>query len=128
MGAPIDWTPVAAPQPEAMRGRYVLLRPVEAGDAESLFEAGSDPDIWTYLPYGPYASVDEMRGRVSEMLGSLDPLYLAVCPDGAAAQGIASYLRIDTAHGSIEIGHIWFGTPLQRTAAATDAIYLLGRH
>ena len=28
----------------------------------------------------------------------------------------------------IEIGHIWFGRTLQRTRAATEAIYLLARH
>ena len=28
----------------------------------------------------------------------------------------------------IEIGHIWFGPPLQRTTAATEAIFLLARH
>jgi RimJ/RimL family protein N-acetyltransferase len=28
----------------------------------------------------------------------------------------------------IEIGHIWFGGPLQRTTAATEAIYLLAQH
>src|SRR3712207_8262092 len=27
-----------------------------------------------------------------------------------------------------EIGHIWFGAGLQRTAAATEAIFLLARH
>ena len=43
-------------------------------------------------------------------------------------EGIASYLRIKPDHGSIEIGHIWFGTPLQRTTAATEAIFLLARH
>ena len=42
--------------------------------------------------------------------------------------GLASYLRITPEFGVIEIGHIWFGTPLQRTTAATEAIYLLSRH
>ena len=42
-------------------------------------------------------------------------------------QGIVSFLRIEPAHGCIEIGHIWFGAPLQRTPAATEAIYLLAR-
>jgi RimJ/RimL family protein N-acetyltransferase len=41
---------------------------------------------------------------------------------------MASYLRIVPEHGVIEIGHIWFGSPLQRTYAATEAIYLLMRH
>src|SRR5919107_197731 len=31
-------------------------------------------------------------------------------------------------HGSIEIGHIWFGAALQRTPAASQAILLLARH
>ena len=44
------------------------------------------------------------------------------------AAGVASYLRMEPEHGVIEIGHIWFGTPLQRTTAATEAIYLLGKH
>ena len=39
--------------------------------------------------------------------------------------GLASYLRITPELGVIEIGHIWFGVPLQRTIAATEAIYLL---
>jgi RimJ/RimL family protein N-acetyltransferase len=30
--------------------------------------------------------------------------------------------------GVIEIGHIWLGTGLQRTAAATEAMFLLFRH
>jgi RimJ/RimL family protein N-acetyltransferase len=31
-------------------------------------------------------------------------------------------------HGSIEIGHIWFGASLRRSSAATEAIYLLAAH
>ena len=30
--------------------------------------------------------------------------------------------------GRIEIGHIWFAPPLQRTRGATEAIYLMCRH
>jgi RimJ/RimL family protein N-acetyltransferase len=123
----IDRLPAAAPGPRELQGEHVMLRAVEPGDAVALFDAGQDAAIWTYLPYGPYKSADEMRGRVADMLGSSDPLYFAICVDGAPC-GIASYLRIDPQHGSIEIGHIWFGTPLQRTTAATEAIFLLARH
>jgi RimJ/RimL family protein N-acetyltransferase len=52
---------------------------------------------------------------------------LAPLPE-ARPLGIASYLRIKPEFGVIEIGHIWFGVPLQRTPAATEAIYLLVRH
>jgi RimJ/RimL family protein N-acetyltransferase len=36
-------------------------------------------------------------------------------------------MRMEPEHGCIEIGNIWFGAPLQRTPAATEAIYLLAR-
>jgi RimJ/RimL family protein N-acetyltransferase len=127
LGRLVDWSPVDAPAFAELAGVYVTLRPVRGDDAQTLFAASQDPAIWAYLPYGPYDSLDDFRVRVAEMVGSEDPLYLAVCVDGVP-QGIVSYLRINPTHGSIEIGHIWFGTPLQRTRAATEAIYLLGRH
>ena len=120
----IDWTPVQPPVARELAGRHVTLRPVTIEDAEPLLEAGRDPAIWTYLPYGPFETLEAMRGRVAEMIESTDTLYLAVVREGVP-QGIVSYLRIDPEHGSIEIGHIWFGTPLQRTTAATEAIFLL---
>jgi RimJ/RimL family protein N-acetyltransferase len=123
----IDWAPVAPPAPRDHAGRCMTLRTVAMDDAEALFDASRDPAIWSYLPYGPYESVDAMRERVAEMVGTLDPLYFAIVRDGQP-QGIASYLRIEPKHGAIEIGHIWFGTSLQRTTAATEAIFLLARH
>ena len=41
---------------------------------------------------------------------------------------MASYLNIVPANGCIEIGHIWFAPPLQKTRAATEAILLMIRH
>ena len=38
---------------------------------------------------------------------------------------MASYLRIEPAHGSIEVGHLAFAPRLQRTRAATEAMYLM---
>jgi RimJ/RimL family protein N-acetyltransferase len=105
-----------------------VLRPIDPdADAAPLFDAGRDPGIWTYLPYGPYATVDELRSALEGQARSDDPLFFVVEVDGVPL-GIVSYLRITPEHGVVEIGHIWFGTPLQRTAAATEAIYLLARH
>jgi len=41
---------------------------------------------------------------------------------------MASFMRMDSANGVAEIGNIWFAPSLQRTRAATEAIYLLMRH
>jgi RimJ/RimL family protein N-acetyltransferase len=103
-----------------------------ATDAEPLFAASHPPDgdpaIWTYLPDGPYESPGHLRGMLAWAASSDDPLFftLAALP-GDRPLGIASYLRITPEFGVIEIGHIWFGQPLQRTTAATEAIYLLAR-
>jgi RimJ/RimL family protein N-acetyltransferase len=134
LGEPVDWSGAQPARPVLLRGRRVLLRPVDAaGDAASLYSASHPPEgderIWTYLPYGPYESVAALEERLREAIASEDPLFFAIAPlPDERPLGIASYLRITPAEGAIEIGHIWFGTPLQRTAAATEAIFLLARH
>jgi len=44
------------------------------------------------------------------------------------AVGIICFMNIVPNHRSIEIGHVLFATSLQRTTAATEAIYLLMKH
>ena len=44
------------------------------------------------------------------------------------ALGVASYLRIAPEAGAIEVGHIAFARALQKTAAATEAMYLMIRY
>jgi RimJ/RimL family protein N-acetyltransferase len=134
LGDPVDWRPVPLPGREPLRGRHVLLRPFDpAGDAEPLYAVShpplGDPELWTYLPDGPYPSVEALRDYLCSARESDDPLCFAVVrlPE-EEPQGMATYLRMVPDHGVIEIGHIWFGTPLQRTPTATEAIYLLLRH
>jgi RimJ/RimL family protein N-acetyltransferase len=134
LGEPVDFRPVPRPVRDALRGRRVLLRPLDADhDAAALYDAShppdGDPGVWTYLPYGPYADPDRMRDALRVQQSSEDPLFFVIAPlPEARPCGIASYLRIVPEFGVIEIGHIWFGTAMQRTAAATEAIYLLARH
>ena len=80
------------------------------------------------MPYGPFETVADYRAWIeSDCLGE-DPLFHAVI-DGATgrAMGVASYLRIVPAVGVIEVGHINYAPPLQRTRAATEAMYLMMR-
>jgi RimJ/RimL family protein N-acetyltransferase len=134
LGAEVDWTPVERPSRAPLRGAHVLLRPVDAAaDVEALHAASHPPigdlTIWTYLPYGPYERPAEMRELLDWAQTSEDPLFFALAPlPDETPAGMASYLRIAPEFGVIEIGHIWFGTALQRTCAATEAIYLLARN
>ncbi len=134
VGAPLRWSPVASPQPTVLRGSYIVLRPVDPGaDAGPLYLQSHPPDgdvaIWTYLFAGPYSSAQELREMLEGATMSLDPLYFTLVrlrPERPV--GMASYLRVEPNFGVVEIGNIWFGPSLQRTTAATEAIYLLARH
>jgi RimJ/RimL family protein N-acetyltransferase len=133
LGKKLDWTPTERPSRAQLLGSHVLLRPVDAAaDAEPLYAVShlpdGDPAIWTYLPDGPYQSPRHLQQTLGSAETSEDPLYFAVVklPEGRPL-GLASYLRINLEFGVIEIGHIWFGLPLQRTTAATEAIYLLAK-
>jgi len=57
-----------------------------------------------------------------------DPLFHAIVERKTGeAVGVASYLRIDPANGVIEVGHINYSPLLQRTRAATEAMFLMMR-
>jgi RimJ/RimL family protein N-acetyltransferase len=108
-------------------GDRVRLESLSPEHAPPLFSAGQgDPELWDFLPYGPFTSAEEYASWIAENASGDDPLFYAIV--GEAPAGVASYLRITPEHGVIEIGHIWFGAALQRTPAASEAIYLLARH
>jgi RimJ/RimL family protein N-acetyltransferase len=134
LGEELDWKPAPRPTSMLLRGAHVLVRPVNAeSDAVPLFSIShppdGDPSVWTYLPDGPYESPDHLRQTLIRGERSADPLYFTLVRIADERPlGVASYLRITPELGVIEIGHIWFGLQLQRTTAATEAIYLLMRH
>jgi RimJ/RimL family protein N-acetyltransferase len=121
---------VPRPDRTRLRGRFVELRAIDpAADAEPLFSVSRDPAIWTYLFDGPYSSGDEFRAVLEAAAGLEDPFRYTIVPASSGnPEGMASYLRITPEHGVIEIGSIWFGTPMQRTTAATEAIFLLAQN
>lgn len=134
VGVEVDWAPVRRPTHTPRCGAHVLLRPVDAAaDAGPLYSVShppdGDPSIWTYLPDGPYENPEHLRQMLAWAETSEDPLYFTLVRlSDQRPLGWASYLRIAPEFGVIEIGHIWFGAPLQHTTAATEAIYLLARH
>jgi RimJ/RimL family protein N-acetyltransferase len=128
------WTPAGLPTRGTLHGARVRLEPLDAArHAADLFAAshgpGADPRLWDFLPYGPFADAAAFAAWAAEREASEDPRFFAVVrQDDARAAGVVSFLRMDQANGVIEIGHIWFGAALQRTAAATETIHLLARH
>lgn len=128
-GAPVPgWTPPPPPGPARLEGRHVTLERLDpARHADELFDANSADDaIWGYLPYGPFHDRAAYRTFLDGMAAQGDPFFY-VLRDHATGQagGVASYLRITPAAGSIEVGHICLSPRLQRTPAATEAMALM---
>jgi RimJ/RimL family protein N-acetyltransferase len=115
-----------------MQGRLARLEPLDAdAHADALFAANAadaEGRMWTYLPYGPFASLPEYRSWIQWAQAREDPQFFAIVERASGRPlGVASYLRIDPAMGVIEVGHLAFSPALQRTATATDAMYLMMR-
>ena len=135
LGQPIGfavegWTPPPRPPRDPMQGRYCRVEPVDiarhAADLYASNRAATDPRDWTYLAYGPFESLEDYRAWMQRVCLSDDPLFHAIIDSATGkAVGVASYLRIEPASGSIEVGHINYSPLLQRTPAATEAMYLM---
>lgn len=118
------------PARENMEGRVVRLEPVDPGrHVGDLFAVSrDDPEIWTYLPYGPFADEAEMLAWLKSCAASDDPLFFALVEmDTAQAAGMASLMSTRPSHGVIEIGHIWFSSLIRGRRAASEAIFLMLR-
>jgi len=114
----------------ALTGSLCRLEQLNAeSHAADLFEAfGLDAigSLWTYMPHGPFESVDEYRAWVKKVQGQQDPMFYAII-DGQTnkAVGIASYLRIDPRASSIEVGWLTFSPLMQQKPIGTEAMYLM---
>ena len=138
LGLPIGaevpgWTTRPRPPRAVLEGRHCQVEPLDAArHAAQLFDANSldrEGRMWTYLLSGPFASFDEYAAWLESRQASVDPLFYAIVERSTGgAVGVASYLRIDPANGSVEVGHLQFSPLLQRTPAATEALYLMMQH
>jgi len=126
---PAGWTAPPRPVRAAIDGRLVRLEPLLPAHAAALHAANlndREGRNWTYLGYGPFASVEDYAAWVGEMTRDGDPMFYAIVrQDDGRPVGVASYLRIAPASGSIEVGHINYSPLLQRAPGATEAMFLM---
>ncbi len=133
IGFPLpDWQPRARPPRSPMEGRACRVEVIDperhAADLHAANREDRAGSIWSYLPYGPFDSLAAYRDWMASACLGEDPLFHAVIDkQSGKAVGVASYLRIEPAVGVIEVGHINYAPALQRSVAATEAMFLLMR-
>jgi RimJ/RimL family protein N-acetyltransferase len=134
LGPPVDATPARLPGRVTLEGRWARVTPLDpTAHGDALFDAcggARHARLWTYLagdgPFLDRASFDEY---LTARAASEDRLYFAIVDrQSGLAAGHAAYLRMEPHDRSIEVGAIVFSPRLQRTTAATEAMYLMARH
>lgn len=121
------------PQKRVLEGTLVRLEPLSAAaHADDLFEAGHVADReekYRYLADPPPEDPSIVRAWAEKAAASDDPMFFAVIDKATGkAVGRQALMRIEPTHGVAEIGHIYWGPAMARSAKATEALYLVMRH
>src|SRR5581483_6915883 len=84
--------------------------------------------IWTYIFVGPFESDAALSRYLADCEQNNERIFYAIVEPDGRATGILSLTEIRPKQRVIEVGNIVYATPLQRTALATEAQYLLARY
>jgi RimJ/RimL family protein N-acetyltransferase len=131
----IDWQPRPLPERVTLAGRTVELEPLSAAQhTHDLWQAVLGEDhVWDWLGDGPYFFEADLAMALEAKETGTAARFFAIHPrshDGApsVALGYASLMRMDPANGVIEVGNVMFSPSLQRTVAATEAMFLMAQY
>ncbi|CAO2647462.1 Nn.00g083840.m01.CDS01 [Neocucurbitaria sp. VM-36] len=119
-----------------LTGQYVTIVPINPDHAADLYELIKGEDrasLFDYLFDEPPKSLHMFRASLAKKAATTNPwAYTILLQTGAEekakAVGMASLLRMDLENRVIEVGSILYTSALQRTPAATEAMYLLARY
>src|SRR5437773_10726879 len=117
--------------PVMLEGAYLRLEPLTSVHLAGLAEVGLDEELWRWIPT-PVRTQEEMAAYIETALGEQErgeslPFAIAEKTTGRAI-GSTRYGNIDRTHHRVEIGWTWVTREWQRTAANTEAKYLLLKH
>ncbi|MDE2333252.1 MAG: GNAT family N-acetyltransferase [Rhodospirillales bacterium] len=128
-GPEVDATPRPLPARVPIRGAHAVLEPLHPRHAAELWQSARQADdSWTFMSYGPFANEAGMRAQVAALASTHDPMFWAVRPVvTGVVSGWLALMNIEPRHAAIELGGIWFAPRMQRTRAATEAMFMLLR-
>jgi RimJ/RimL family protein N-acetyltransferase len=124
------WVHRQRPPRTALVGRYAVVEPVSierhAADLFSAYMQAPDARDWTYLSAERPEDEPQFRAYLTKLTAGEDPLHHAIVDAASGrALGTAALMRIEPAHGVIEVGFITFSPALKRTRIGSESMYLL---
>ena len=113
-------------------GTWGSLRPLSVGpDSASIFALSHDASAeltWQEMKVGPYPNVAAFNDHVSELVSDPYRAFFVVVTPHNQAVGWLCLMEGQRVHKSVELGYVLYTPALQRTALATEALYLVLRH
>lgn len=114
-----------------LSGEFIRLEPLSLAHYPQLLEVGLDEELWRWIPQ-QVRTAEEMRAYIQTALdeqarGVSLPFATLDAASGRAI-GSTRFMNIERGHRRVEIGSTWIAKPWQRTAANTEAKYLMLRH
>lgn len=136
LGPIVPQTPAQLPGYDiALKGNHAAIVPISPSHAEDLYELLQGPgneSLFDYLFDDPYESVEALRTALARKAATTNPWTYAILLNTPSSRpkavGMASLMRMDRPNRVIEVGSILYTRALQRTPAATEAMYLLARY
>ncbi len=132
VGPRVDTTPRPLPARIPHKGRSVDLEVLHIRHVPDLWQAAQSDTSeagWAYLAYGPFAGEAALGAFIGGFSTTHDPIAWAIRPHrSGTVDGWLTLMEIQPVNAHIEIGNIWFSPRMQRTRAATEAMFLLMRH
>jgi len=117
--------------PVVLEGIHVRLEPLSRMHHPGLCEVGLEEPLWRWIPT-PVRTPDDMAAYVElalkEQANGVSLPFVQIEKATGRVIGSTRYMNIDRVHHRVEIGCTWIGREWQRTAANTEAKYLLLRH
>ena len=128
-----NWRGAPRPGRIVLEGRYARLEPLDPAKHEAeLYESAHAPgaeERFLYLMENPPADRADFHEWMMKAAAGEDPLFYAVIDRKTGrAEGRQALMRIESAHGVIEIGHVLWGPAMARSRVPTEAFYLMASH
>ncbi len=134
------------PAPVTLTGRRIRLVPLNVDrDAATLYAVSNgsparlgdraidaydaDADVWRFMPYGPFADLDDFTAYLTRLVEAKDMLPLCV-RDAATDSpvGVVTFMSNQPLNLRIELGSIWYSPLVQAAGYNTEATYLMLTH
>jgi RimJ/RimL family protein N-acetyltransferase len=123
--SPLDIKPVT------LEGQHVRLEPLSINHHAGLAEVGLVEELWRWIPFA-VRTPEEMREYIANALKAQaegrELPFATIQKATGKMIGSTRYMNIDRPNLRVEIGSTWLAPAWQRTAANTEAKYLMLRH